>query len=143
MLYLDTSALLKKYVEETGSREVRSLIGRQEFVATCSVARAEAACALARAVRLGSLPEPAARQAHRVFIHEWKNYVRVRVSEALIARADSLAWSHKLRGYDAVHLAAALEWQDRVNETITLATFDKELWTAAAETGLSRFPAAL
>ncbi len=140
MLYLDTSALLKRYVVEPGSNEVSALIAPQQVVATCAVARAEAACALARAVRLGSLAAAAARQAHKVLGREWKSYVRVRVTEALIARADSLAWGHKLRGYDAVHLAAALEWQDRLNETITLATFDRELWIAAAEAGVARFP---
>ena len=143
MLYLDTSALLKKYVKESGSGDVRVLISHEVFVATCSVTRAEAAAALARAVRTGSLTEPAARQAHKAFVLEWKSYIRVRVTEALLARADGLAWSHRLRGYDAIHLAAALEWQDRLNESITLATFDKELWAAAAETGIARFPAAL
>ena len=143
MFYFDTSALLKKYVVESGSKEILALIARQPFISTCSVARAEAAAALARSVRMGSLADLAAQQAHKVFIREWKSYVRVRVTEALIARADSLAWSHKLRGYDAIHLAAALEWQDRVSETITLATYDKELWAAAAEAGLSRFPASL
>ena len=143
MFYFDTSALLKKYIVEPGSSEVRGLIAHQRFVGTCSVARAEGAAALARAVRVGSLTEPSARQAHKVFIREWKSYVRVRVTEALVARADGLAWSHKLRGYDAIHLAAALEWQDRLSETITMATFDKELWAAAAEAGIARFPTAL
>ena len=38
MFYLDTSALLKKYVVEPGSKEVRALIANQEFLGTCSIA---------------------------------------------------------------------------------------------------------
>jgi hypothetical protein len=48
-----------------------------------------------------------------------------------------------LRGYDAIHLAAALEWQDRIGEPITVATFDQDLWRAAREAGLDCFPEAL
>ena len=44
--------------------------------------------------------------------------MRVRITEALIGRADDLAWRMKLRGNDAVHLAAAREWQGRLEEPI-------------------------
>jgi hypothetical protein len=69
--------------------------------------------------------------------------MRIRVTESLIARADGLAWTFRLRGYDAVHLAAALEWHDRLGEPITIATFDQDLWRASAEAGLQHFPADL
>jgi len=140
MLYLDTSALVKKYVEETRSGEVRRCIGRHQSIATATIARAEAAATFARAVRRGSLPEAAARAGHQRFVREWKTYMRIRVTESLVARADDIAWAFRLRGYDAVHLAAALEWHNRIGVEITLATFDEELWRAAGEAGLDRFP---
>ena len=143
MLYLDTSALVKKYVQETGSKVVREIIAQEGIVATCVITRAEVAAAFSKAVRIGSLTGPAAQASQRGFVREWKNYVRVRVTETLVARAEDLAWTFKLRGYDAVHLAAALEWQDRLGEAVTLGTFDAELWDAASEAGLERFPPAL
>ena len=143
MLYLDTSALVKRYVEETRSAEVRDCISQHESVATVTISRAESAATFARAVRRGSLTEEAARSSHKQFVREWKNYLRIRVTESLVARADDVAWTFRLRGYDAVHLAAALEWHDRIAEPITLATFDQDLWRAAGEAGLDRFPAAL
>jgi predicted nucleic acid-binding protein len=143
MLYLDTSALVKKYVEESRSAEVRNCISQHESIATSTIARAESAAAFARAVRVGSLSEADARAVHQQFLREWKAYMRIRVTESLVARADALAWTFRLRGYDAVHLAAALEWHDRVGEPITIATFDQELWRASAEAGLQHFPADL
>jgi len=127
MLYLDTSALVKKYVEEIGSAEVRDCISQHETIATSTIARAESAAAFARAVRLGSLTATDAKAAHQQFLRDWKAYLRIRVTESLMARADGLAWTFRLRGYDAVHLAAALEWHDRVGEAITVATFDQDL----------------
>jgi predicted nucleic acid-binding protein len=143
MLYLDTSALVKKYVEEPHSEAVRTLIVRERILATSTISRAETAAAFSKALRIGSLTSSIAEACHKQFQRDWKNYVRVRITEVLIARADDLAWRMKLRGYDAVHLAAALEWQDRLGEPITLATFDRELWEGADTAGLERFPLSL
>ena len=143
MLYLDTSALVKKYFQETGSDEVRDCISSHAWVATSTIARAEAAATFAKAVRLGILAEAAAMSGHQLFLREWKNYIRIRVTESLVARADDIAWAFALRGYDAIHLAAALEWHDRAGEAVTVATFDQDLWRAAGEAGLDLFPASL
>ena len=109
MLYLDTSALVKRYVEETRSAEVRECIFQHGSIATATISRAESAATFARAVRRGSLTEEAARASHKQFIREWKTYLRIRITESLVARADDVAWTFRLRGYDSVHLAAALE----------------------------------
>jgi predicted nucleic acid-binding protein len=143
MLYLDTSALVKKYFDEPYSSEVRSCISDHAAVATATIARAECAATFARAVRLGTLTEIAATSGHQHFVGEWKSYIRIRVTETLVARADGIAWTFRLRGYDAIHLAAALEWHDRIGEAITVATFDRDLWRAANEAGLDRFPDSL
>lgn len=52
-----------------------------------------------------------------------------------MARADQLARELGLRGYDAVHLASALVWQDGMGEQTTVATFDHRLWRAAGDGG--------
>ena len=52
----------------------------------------------------------------------------------------ALAWEHGLRGYDAVHLAAALVWRESVGEPVTVATYDRELWRGAQASGLVPWP---
>jgi hypothetical protein len=64
----------------------------------------------------------------------------VPVTESLVERAEALAWEHGLRGYDAVHLASALTWQESVGEQIVLATFGQQLWEAAKRAGLKAWP---
>ena len=53
ILYLDASALVKRYVTEPGSREVIQLTSEAAGVATVLVSRAEVAAAFGRAVRAG------------------------------------------------------------------------------------------
>ena len=139
-LYLDTSAIVKRYVSEPGSQEVVVLTTAAEAVATSLVTRTEVAAALARAVRVGTLDHDGGRRAQRRFSQEWPTLVRVPITEALVFRAETLAWDHGLRGYDAIHLAAALTWRDAVGRDVVLATFDRQLWEAAPEAGLQPWP---
>lgn len=138
--YLDASALVKRYLVERGSRETIALTAESEMVATSIVTRAEVAAALAQAARAGLVTEDRARRAQRSFARDWPDLVRVPVTEALVERAETLAWDHGLRGYDAVQLASALAWQESVGTEIVLAAFDRQLWDAAPKVGLKAWP---
>ncbi|NLE99981.1 MAG: type II toxin-antitoxin system VapC family toxin [Anaerolineales bacterium] len=143
ILYLDASALVKRYVAELGSPEVGHVISSADVVGTATISRPEVAAALARAARTGALTEEEASACLQVFRAEWPNLMRVQVTEMVVTRADALAWEHGLRGYDAVHLAAASLWQDGLGEGVTFSTFDRRLWEAAGRAGLACHPADL
>jgi predicted nucleic acid-binding protein len=66
--------------------------------------------------------------------------VRLHLTEATLARAESLAWEHGLRGYDAAHLACAFQWQESIGERVTLATFDRQLSDAGRRAGMFTWP---
>lgn len=140
ILYLDASALVKRYVAEAGSPEVGALISQASVVGTTILSRAEVAAALAKAVRMKLLPRTEAASALQVFSAEWDNFVRLQMTETLVSRAAALAWEHNLRGYDAAHLASALFWQDMLGEPVTVASYDRQLWEAAKAAGLISWP---
>jgi predicted nucleic acid-binding protein len=138
--YLDASALVKCYLVEAGSRETIALTAESEMVAASMISRAEVAAAFAKAARLRLVTQARARSAQRSFARDWSDLVRLPVTEALVARAETLAWDHGLRGYDAVQLASALTWQETVSTEIVLATFDRQLWEVAPQAGLKAWP---
>ena len=140
ILYLDASALVKRYVAELGSPEVSDAISRANVVGTALISRAEVAAALAKAMRVGALTQEEASACLQVFRGEWPDLMRVQVTEMVVTRAATLAWEHGLRGYDAVHLAAASLWQDALGEQVMLSTFDRQLWKAAMQVGLALHP---
>lgn len=143
IVYLDASALVKRYVAERGSRETGTLSAKADVVATSMISRAEVAAALAKAVRLGIVEADNGRKAQRAFASQWPDIAKVPVTEALVSRAEAMAWDFALRGYDAVQLASALTWQESVGVEITLATFDRQLWNAAKKTAVRVWPETL
>jgi len=140
ILYLDTSALAKKYVAEAYSTEVAALLGQAELIGASLLTRVELPAAVAKAVRMNWLSATDGERAIKAFRAEWPSLLAVQATESLVARADNLAWEHGLRAYDAVHLAAALIWQAALGEPVTVATFDKQLWQAARAIGLAIWP---
>lgn len=141
IVYFDTSALVKAYVAERGSALVQTLIADPDIQpGSLFILEVEMAAALHKAARLFRLDEAALNEAWQVFLADWSAFARIEVAEALVKQASQLAFKYSLRGYDALHLAAALAWQDHIGEPVTLATFDRELWQAALQAGLAAWP---
>ena len=135
--------LVKRYVAEAGSRQVAALLAPPTIAGSTLITRAEVAAALSKAARTGALTRAEAEKALGVFRLDWPNLWRLRLSESVVARADELAWEHGLRGYAAVHLAAALSWQAALDEALTMATYDRQLWQAAKAQALNVWPKVL
>lgn len=142
-LYLDTSALVKFYVEEAGSGLVRDSIRDARSLSTATITRPEMSAAFSRITRMGLASRDLVERTRQRFREDWPGFLRIAVSEDLAALADDLAWSHGIRGYDAVHLAAALSWNRRLGGPVSFVCFDRQLWRAAQAEGLSCVPSDL
>ncbi len=138
--YLDTSALIKRYVDEPGSEELRAIWPSFQVVGSAVIVHVEIASALAKATRQGWLDESEAQRVWQAFLRDWGKMTLINLGLPVINRASQLAWNHRLRGYDAVHLAAALIWQEGLAESVRLCTFDQRLWNAARQVSLDVWP---
>lgn len=140
ILYFDSSALVKRYVEEQGTSDVLDWMDTSDLNGTVLVTRAEVVAAITRAKRMRYVSQEGTRKFLDTFHQEWSNFQRLPVSETLVARADALACEHNLRGYDAIHLASALTWQELLDLPVTVVTYDMELAAAAQASGLLVLP---
>lgn len=107
--YLDTSSLVKLYVSEAGTEEVRRLIADAAVVATSQIAYPETRAALARRRREGALGAGAFAAAKHAFDADWPKFLAVEATASLCREAGELAERLHLRGYDSVHLASFAE----------------------------------
>ncbi len=136
-LYLDTSALVKLYVDEEGASTVHHAVDQAELIATSAIAYVEARAAFARRYRERGLAASAHRSLLRSFERDWPRYLTVEVAVSVIRDAARLAEHHRLRAYDAVHLASAKTLSDRVSRPFIFASWDTALEQAAAREGLA------
>ena len=143
ILYLDTSALVKRYVRETGSQEVVALIKQADTVGAVVLTQVEMAATLAKAARQKWVERKDAESAWQDFLDHWLSFTRLALTPAMLERTSRLAWEYGLRGYDALHFSAVLTWQDTLETPVTLATFDRELWLAAENRGVLVWPEGL
>jgi predicted nucleic acid-binding protein len=136
ILYLDTSALVKIYVEETRSGDVRESAKGSEGLATSRIAYAEARAAFARKRREQGLSRVSYRSVVNDLDQDWNDYFIVDVSESVVRAAGILAENHALRGADAIHLASAVTLSNKAGESVMFLCFDGRLATAAEKEGL-------
>lgn len=132
ILYLDTSSLVKLYLEEPGTPEVERLVVEASLLCTSAVAYAEARSAFARLCREGSLSSEELTQAKADLDQNWKLYLVVEVTPEVLRAAGDLAEEHALRGFDSVHLASFLHLvRTDLGELVQISSFDGRLRQAS------------
>ncbi len=112
--FLDTSALVKRYLSEAGSAYVRRLFhGAGVSFYQAFLTPLETTSALYRQHRAGQIsPEELSFLLRSYAVHSHEEYLLVPYSESLIDAAGSLIARHPLRALDALQLAAALKVRD-------------------------------
>jgi predicted nucleic acid-binding protein len=136
ILYLDTSSLVKLYVAETESAEVKRIVEAAEVSATSRVAYVEARAAFARKRREHSITPAGYRTIIQDFDRDWESYFLVDVSTEIVKLAGSLTEKRALRGYDAIHLASAVTLRRHGGRPVIFSCFDARLSLAARREGL-------
>ncbi len=142
---LDASAVAKRYVREPGTTWTISLTnpgpGRTILLAEITLAEIAAALAAFQRAPRGMTVVERDRVLARFLRDCNRPFVLVPVSRSVIDLAVSLTERHRLRGYDAVQLAAALTAnQDLVaggGDPLVFVAADDDLLLAAHAEGLA------
>lgn len=135
---MDSSALLKRYVPETGTSWIQSLTAESadNLLIVAQITWVEIISALARRQREGSLSANQASQIKQVFRYQFDTqYRKVELLPTVIEIAGQLVSRHPLRAYDAIQLASALCILPLISQsntaTFTFITADDRLLAAA------------
>lgn len=137
ILYLDSSNIVKLYVEEAGSEELDALLASAEGIATSRIAFAEVRCALARKRRDGDVSPADYGEVVTGFRDDWPRFIVVEATQDVVERAGGLCEAHRLRTLDAIHLASASLLADSVETPVRFSSSDRRLHKAAASEGLA------
>jgi uncharacterized protein len=132
MLAIDTSALVKRYVDEPESAEVTALMDADPVWCASELVRCEAT------ILLGRLATSRRQAEHltRLFHADWDAFHVVPVDERCLSRAAEIGTDFGLRVVDAIHLAAAT----RLPSPVRYLTLDPRQVLAAVALDLEPVP---
>lgn len=137
IFYFDTSALVKKYVLETGSQKVIELWREAEGIAISKVGYAECLAAFYRKKREGEIMSGQLRKVLKIFRNDWTGFIRIDVSSELEKLIDRITAKHPLRGFDTLHLASCLSLKKALKSRLTFVAADGRLLEAASKERLT------
>ena len=140
VIYLDTSALVKYYVNEPGSKWLRQTVDfAQNSNVVCEICLPEFVAALSRLHREGRFGQRFVQTAYVRLLADLRQ--RVFLAHAVDRRtldlAAALAIQYPLKAYDAVQLAACILVQRQLQSPVTFVCADRQALSAAALEGLS------
>lgn len=131
IVYLDTSSLVKLYVEETGSEKIKDIAYNATVISTSKVAYAEARAAFARKQKEDGFSITNLRKIVEDLNRDWESYFIIEITDGLIRSAGDIAEKHLLRGFDSIHLASAIILKDKTGSEIYFSSNDARLNRAA------------
>ena len=140
IVYLDTSALVKLYIEEEGTDMVKEITGKADVVATSRISFAEARSALVRCQDEKVISGNNYRQCITNLKSDWEMYLVLDASETVIQIAGELIENYRIRGFDGIHLASGLVLMRQVNEVVNFMCWDSKLWHAAKKEEFKIWP---
>jgi predicted nucleic acid-binding protein len=131
ILFCDTSALLKLFIDEQGSESMINARSSSKGIAVCRITWAESMAALAQRTRFNGTNQSGLAQARSIFEQAWPGFVIADITQPLVEKAGVFAEAFALRGYDSVQLAAAHQLHEQFALPLTFACFDRRLNQAA------------
>lgn len=140
MLYLDASALVKRYVRERGSVTLNARFRKGDRIFTSILSEAEVQSALGRKYQRGELPREAYDSAQEKFVLELiYSYSVLALDTGTLAAVRSLVERFPITGADAVHLSAAIWLRDMCQLVPSFAPGEKEIEFGVADKQLADF----
>lgn len=150
MLYLDSSALVKRYVQEDGSKAVASRFERGETIYTSVLSFAEVHAAISRKYREKELRASEKEKLVDEFQADWLFSLNIlELTATTMSALPSLCEQYFLKASDAVHLSAASWLRDAIRvhakgfegsgNIVEFGVSDRQLGEAALKCGFQVF----
>ncbi|MCF6148401.1 MAG: type II toxin-antitoxin system VapC family toxin [Candidatus Kuenenia sp.] len=136
MIYLDTSALVKKYVAEEGSENIVTIM-QNSVIATSRLTYPEILSAFVRRFRAGDITNNKLKEIVKDFESDWDCFTILDIHEELLPIIKNITEKHYLRGADSIHLSSALWLKNTLNEDVAFVASDTNLLNAASSENLN------
>jgi len=131
MNYFDSSALVKRYVDERGTDSVKSILSTGGEIATSKLTYPEILSALMRKHRAGEISKKLLQDIVARFQRDWYHILVLEFHNDLLQKVKFLLERHPLKAADAIHLSSALWLKLSSKVDVTFIASDLNLLKAA------------
>lgn len=133
--YFDSSAVVKVYVQENGRATVLRLLRLHEVVVS-AILPVEIRGALRRRAEENTIESSRLPAALNQLTADRAQWNMLAVSTEILGRAEEIVAVHAVRTLDAIHIASAKEFAERVRGRVPFISADHRQVEAAAAVGL-------
>lgn len=137
MIYLDSSALVKRYIEEAGSDTVESLLANADVVVVSRLAYPETLSAITRRYRAGDISDDDFKKVKQQFKSDWQVLTIVEIRIEVLQFIDRVIEKYALRGADSIHLSSAIWLKQAIKTEVVFVASDIALLSAAKQEKLA------
>jgi uncharacterized protein len=136
--YLDASAWVKRYSQEIGTVWIQNFFGQNPTIVCATLGLVEVTATFSRKQRGHQITADQLDQIQQYTQADWAKFIQIQLAETVMQEATRLTSQLALRGADAIHLAAATTFQNRIDaaDSLIFITADRELITAAQMIGM-------
>lgn len=135
LAYVDSSVLVKHYVENEKSSSHASQLIHSHKVYVSSIAQIEVLSALSRKYQLGEVSQEESTTLKKTFLSDCKKMGIVELREEVISEAQDLVFRVSIKTLDSIHLASAIILKQIIETSYPFVTSDKQLAVAAEKEG--------
>lgn len=139
MIYFDSSALVKRYIEEKGSDKVNALLRESSVSAASRLAYPEILAAMTRRHRAKGIETEAFERVRKAFKDDWAFLTVIELHHQVFRFVDEMIAKYALKGTDSVHLSSALWLKKATKGDVVFVACDLELIKAAKAEKLKVF----
>lgn len=137
MIYYDSSALLKIYIEEEYSDFIRHYISKQQFNYISTLSFVEIHSVFSRLVNNSQISHDQLVFLKTSFNNDFKIFQQIPIDNSILERAAELTYHTNLRTLDSLHLATIEYLKSNSYEDLLFACFDNKLIEAAITLGIN------
>jgi len=134
--YFDSSAVVKVYVQEKGRATVLRLLGLHEVVVS-AILPVEIRGALRRRAEENTIESSRLPAALNQLAADRAQWNLLAVSTEILGRAEQIVGRHSVRTLDAIHIASAKEFAERLQACVPFISADHQQIEVAAAVGLT------
>jgi len=137
MIYLDSSALVKRYIEEAGSDTIESLLANADVVVVSRLAYPETLSAITRRHRAGDISDNDFKKIKQQFKSDWQVLTIVEIRNEVLQFIDRVIEKYALRGADSIHLSSVIWLKQAMKTEVVFVASDIALVSAAKQEKLA------